>query len=180
MCRIYTSPLRLSQESDIPTPIEDNNNNTQTELNSGLVTTEYHDDPDIASSINSSTQGNTARLPRRQIEAPVVILERYLVDLDPFGCYTIPCESSCSEGEFSVSHLQTNGLINDVNNCALICLIHSFHRIGLKTHLIDQHFCYTLNCVPDFPSWVLIKILSAMPSDNHFSLFHQYLIKIFT
>ena len=40
----------------------------------------------------------------------------------------------------------------------------------MKEHLIDPHFCFTLNRVPDFPSLVFMKILSAMPSQQAFSI----------
>ena len=60
--------------------------------------------------------------------------------------------------------------IFDGNVCSLISTILSFHRIGLKEHLIDPHFCVTLAQTPDFPSWDFMKILTAMPSLQPFSL----------
>jgi hypothetical protein len=66
--------------------------------------------------------------------------------------------------------LQQYGLLNDGNICSLISLILSLHRLGIKEHLIDPHFCFSLNHTPNFPAWILMKIFSALPSPQAFSL----------
>ena len=52
----------------------------------------------------------------------------------------------------------------------MLSLILCFHRINLKEYLIDPHFCFTDDQTVDFPSLVLFKILSAIPSTASFSL----------
>jgi hypothetical protein len=105
--------------------------------------------------------------------SPSFLLERHLGDLDPSRIYIIPdaSQNQPSQGDtFDVSQLQSAGLLNDSNICSLISLFLSFHRIGIKDHMIDPHFCFTLNRTFDFPSLVFLKVLSAMPSQNSFSL----------
>ena len=46
----------------------------------------------------------------------------------------------------------------------------SLHRLGIKEHLIDPHFCFSLNQTPDFSAWILMKVLTALPSPHAFSL----------
>ena len=98
--------------------------------------------------------------------APADLLARYLQDLDPNNIFTIP-EGSQDQlnplDSFTVSHLQSLGLLNDSNICALISVILCFHRIGLKNHMIDP---FTL----DYSSMILHKVLSAFPSQHPFSL----------
>ena len=93
-----------------------------------------------------------------------------MTDFDTDRIFQIPRSSQISDVVFTQEHLQRYGLLNDGNVCALISVFLSFHRIGLKYHLIDPHFCFTLSRHPDFPSWVFMKILSAMPSTCAFSL----------
>ena len=63
------------------------------------------------------------------------------------------------------SHLQKSGLLNDSNICSLISVILCFHRIALKNHLIDPD-----NLALDLSSLVFLKVLSALPSQDSFSL----------
>ena len=106
-------------------------------------------------------------------QTPSFLLERHLADLDPHNIYIIPGASQnpvSQDNIFQVSHLQGFGLLNDSNICSLISLLLSLHRISIKDHLIDPQFCFTLNRTFDFPSIVFMKVLSAMPSLNSFSL----------
>ena len=88
---------------------------------------------------------------------------------DPNGIYPLPGASQ-QTGEFSQHHLQQHGLLNDGNICSLISLVLSLHRLGIKEHLIDPHFCFSLNQTPDFSAWILMKVLTALPSPHAFSL----------
>ena len=110
------------------------------------------------------------RVSGRANQSPEDRLDRYLTDLDPNDIYNIPGASQVTGGHFTINHLQKFGLLNDGNICSLISVFLSFLRIGLKEHLIDPHFCFTPNRVPDFPSWMMMKILTAMPSQEAFSL----------
>ena len=119
-----------------------------------------------------SPQPSTSR-PRnsgRANQSPENLLDRYLGDLDPNNIYRIPGASQVTGGDFTVDHLQEFGLQNDANICSLISVFLCFVRIDLKEHLIDPHLCFTPSRVPDFPSWVIMKILTAMPSQDSFSL----------
>ena len=138
--------------------------------------------PPTAQSTSSANQGpaessrpSARRTAPRRGQSPADILARYLSDLDSSGIFPIPDHSQTPGGDFSVNHLQNPGLLNDGNICSLISVILCFHRLGLKDHLIDPHFCFTLSRTPDFPSWVFMKILSAMPSLQSFSL-HLFIL----
>ena len=103
---------------------------------------------------------------------PDALLNRYVTNIDPYGVYAVPdaSQSQTDSGVFDVSNLQTCGLVNDGNVCGMISIIMSFHRINLKQHLINPHFCFTAVHTPDYPSLILYKILSAMPSQSAFSI----------
>jgi hypothetical protein len=156
-----SSPERESETVNVEShATDDNNNNANSDNNANI-------DEEQAGQGTSqpSTSARTRKSSRRPPQSPADRLERYLSDFDPNGIYPIPEASQVLlEGEFSVNHLQNDGLLNDGNICSLISVFLCFHRIGLKDHLIDPHFCFTLSRVPDFPSWVFMKILSAMPS----------------
>ena len=108
---------------------------------------------------------------------PDAELTRYLAHLDPMGLYSIPDASQTrpSTGMFDIGHLQLPGLLNDGNVCGLISLLLSFNRIQILDHLIDPHFCFTAVHTPDYPSLVLYRIFSAMPSVDPFSIQHLIL-----
>ena len=156
-----TAPGRESETVNVEnnSTSDQNNNNATADNNANNIEEEF-------------PQPSTSRIrnPRRTPQTPADRLERYCSDFDPNGIYQIPGSSQVNEEEFSVNHLQKYGLINDGNICSLLSVILCFHRIGLKDHLIDPHFCFTLSRVPDYPSWVFMKILSAMPSQSSFSL----------
>ena len=100
--------------------------------------------------------------------SPGDLLERYLKDLDPNNIFAIPDESHDRPNQSEsllVSHLQRLGLLNDSNICALISVMLCFHRISLKNHMIDP-FSLTL----DYSAMVFHKVLSALPSQQPFSL----------
>ena len=110
------------------------------------------------------------RAGRGRNSTPADLLERYLSDFDPDNIFNIPEASQNTDDGFTPEHLQRDGILNDGNVCSLISIILCFHRLGLKNHLIDPHFCVTLSRTPDFPSLVFMKILTAMPSLHPFSL----------
>ena len=119
-----------------------------------------------SSSTNRRNRDSDRRNPDNQ-------LERHIALLDPHNCYAIPAESLSQRhvGQvFTVRHLQTCGLLNDGNVCAVICAILCLHRLGIKDHLVDPHFCVNLNRTIDFPSCVFWKIMSALPSTHPFSI----------
>ena len=122
------------------------------------------------SSDHARPAASRRRTARRGGLSPTDLLQRYLSDFDPNNIYPIPEASPNTEEGFTLDHLQKVGILNDGNVCSLISVILCFHRLGLKEHLIDPHFCVTLSRTPDFPSWVFMKILSAMPSLQSFSL----------
>ena len=105
---------------------------------------------------------------QRTRQSPVDLLERHLQDLDPNNIFNIPNASQNQLGPdtiFTASHLQHFGLLNDSNICSLISLILCFHRIALKNYLIDPD-----NLTLDLSSLVFFKVLSALPSQDSFSL----------
>ena len=103
---------------------------------------------------------------------PGTSLDRYIASLDLHGVYKIPdsLHNQSDSQRFDISKLQKAGLINDGNVCCLISLLLSFHRIMIKDHLIAPEFCFAMNGAPDYPSLLLHKIFSAMPSTAPFSL----------
>ena len=113
------------------------------------------------------------RRAQRAAQTPEEILDRHIDNLDPNRIFSIPGASSSqpnAEENFPLSQIQNCGLLNDGNVCSLISLFLCFHRIQIKEHLIDPHFCFTINRTPDFPTLMFGKILKAMPSQNAFSL----------
>ena len=96
-------------------------------------------------------------------------LNRHISVFDPNGIYPLPGASQ-QTGEFSQDHLQQHGLLNDGNICSLISLVLGLHRLGIKEHLIDPHYCSSLDDTPDFSAWILMKVLTALPSQQAFSL----------
>ena len=96
------------------------------------------------------------------------LLQCHLNNLNSEGCFTIPGTSyhplPTSE-TFDILHIQTYGLLNDGLVCALISIVLSFHRLGLKDHIAD-----TIPPALDLPAMVLKKILKALPSQDAFSL----------
>ena len=126
-----------------------------------------------ASANTDSENVSQHRSASRARQTPEDLLDRHLANLDTNSIYQIPDASQNQLGPediFNASHLQSFGLLNDGNICSLVSLILCFHRIGIKDHLIDPHFCFNLDRTLDFPSLVFHKILSAMPSQNSFSL----------
>jgi hypothetical protein len=81
-----------------------------------------------------------------------------------------PSQTQSPDAIFRISDLQSVGFLNDSNICGLISIFSAFHRAGFKDHLIDPHFCFTLNRTVDFPSLVFLKIMTALPSNRPFSL----------
>ena len=88
------------------------------------------------------------------------------------GVYNIPDASQLQPtiGLFDASHLQLPGLLNDGNVCGLISVLLCLNRIQILRHLIDPLLCFTPDQTPDYPSLVLFKIFSAMPSVHPFSI----------
>lgn len=109
---------------------------------------------------------------RDSTAGPDALLNRHIANIDPYGVYAIPdaSQSQPHSGLFDVSHLQSPGLLNDGNVCGLISIILCFHRIQLNQHLIDPHFCFTAVRTPDYPSLILFRLLSSMPSQAPFSI----------
>ena len=104
-------------------------------------------------------------------------LEGQLQQLPFSSNFEIPDFSVTAPGPaFLVRHLQIHGIINDGNNCCLISLILSLHRIQLAQHLISPSLMILPNGDIDFASLVLVKALRAMPSRQTFSV--QSLISI--
>ena len=96
------------------------------------------------------------------------LLRCHLNDLDVYGIFSIPGSSYHpfrSSDRFDLLHIQSYGLLNDGSVCALISLVLSLHRLGLKNHIADP-----LPQTPDLPTMVLKKILTALPSQDPFSL----------
>ena len=117
-------------------------------------------DPDLPSMPAPSSSRNSSN------SSP--LLDQYLDELDPNHIFPIPnaSQNELNTGEsFKVIHLQHLGLLNDSNICSLISLMLCFHRIGLKNHMID-----TFSLSLDFPSMIFNKVLSALPSQDSFSL----------
>ena len=81
-----------------------------------------------------------------------------------------PSSEVSPSDQFQVIHLQACGLVNDGNVCGLLSLILSLHRTGILKHLLDPLYCMIGNNVPDYPSWIFHRILSALPSIQSFSL----------
>ena len=149
-------------------------------------------DPDITSSgtslsphrtaspIRHSTQGSTDRHRTQLVESEPISttpssetqLSRYVARLDPMGVYNIPDASPIqpTTGLFVGSHLQLPGLLNDGNVCGIISILLSFNRMQILRHMIDPNLCFTSDQTPDYPSLVLFKIFSAMPSMHSFSI----------
>ena len=143
----------------------------QVESNSEVDLTSTSYEEHCANS-DSSREGHQAENLGDQ-DNPSHQLDRHLASLDPLNCYSIPTESPSPRNigqVFTVDHLQTHGLLNDGNVCSLISVILSLHRLGIKDHLLDPHFCVNLDRTPDFPSCVFLKIMSALPSNHPFSL----------
>ena len=102
---------------------------------------------------------------------PAALYDRHVATLDPTAVHSIPQASQNQQSSeiFNISHLQTPGLLNDGNYCSIISFLQSLHRINIKEHLIDPHFCVTEANVPDYPALILHRMLSAMPSSAPFS-----------
>ena len=151
-----------------------NRGNSETEDDDEIDTNNNNHENIDASSDQQVPQDQTRQdhpgAGRRRHQSPVDILDRYLAVFDPNNIYSIPEASQTIDEDFTVNHLQGNGLLNDANICSLLSVFLCFHRIGLKDHLLDPEYCITVTRAPDFPSWVIMKILSALPSQHPFSL----------
>ena len=131
------------------------------------------DSPAVHGRGRGRSRGNVRRPGRSRGSStgPAALLDRYVSTIDPQDVYSIPLASSSqqSSGVFDISHLQSQGLLNDGNHCSMISILQSLHRINIKQHLIDPHFCVTNVNTPDYPALLLHRILSAMPSPAPFS-----------
>ena len=95
-------------------------------------------------------------------------IQRY----DPQRIYPVPDMSPMQPidpNNFTHNHLQP-GLLNDGNRCCLISIIQCLHRLGLVNALIIPLQMRRTNGSPDYPTGILAKILSALPSNESFSL----------
>ena len=149
--------------SDDPSPMQDTSSPPCTSTASGTV-----------NATERFAQPPRPQVRRRQSSRadPDSELSRHVSLLDPMGLYSLPDASQTrpSTSVFGIGHLQLPGLLNDGNVCGLISLLLSFNRIQILDHLMDPHFCFTAVHTPDYPSLVLFKIFSAMPSVDPFSI----------
>ena len=180
------SPATLDIEVDIPAPSPpsletvhradvaqgDGAGEERQDHSSSSIITDVLSLSPVSDPQGSSTALQSVRGRSRARRGPGALLDRYIASLDSRGIYQIPDfpRTQSNSHRFDVTNVQNPGLLNDGNICSLISILLCLHRLGIKDHLIDPDFCFDANGSPDYPSLILHKILSAMPSSAPFSI----------
>ena len=95
-------------------------------------------------------------------------IDAHLSQLDPQRIHAIPRPSSIpSNQQFSIQHLQRNGLDNDDNICSIISLIKIMHRMQIVNVI---HNPLSLQSNQDYIDSIFVRVLRALPSRSSFSL----------